>query len=250
MYEFAASVLSPFCDAQYYFSPEYAMHMVQETAGRMASVKNCGIPVLLKESKSWVIVSASIDIFSKPYWMTDLALEGYYFQPSAGLVPRRVWCRTPDGEYAFKADSLWGVVSVDENGRHKLIDPRIVTDRFDYDRNIPGDALAQRYRKFDINSFGKEAHSVVHKVIRKDCDINCHANNLKYVEWIVNYIPDDAYADDRDIRKIDICYINELHYGDVVELKYVSDQDGSYYVSVGGAAFAHLIFDRIPRVRF
>ena len=49
MYEFAASVLSPFCDAQYYFSPEYAMHMVQETAGRMASVKNCGIPVLLKE---------------------------------------------------------------------------------------------------------------------------------------------------------------------------------------------------------
>ena len=250
MLEYRTSIITPFCDSSYYLSSEYSMHFIQETTGRMAARCNCDIPELLKENRSWVVLSVSVDIYCKPYWMTDVVLEGYYFQPVGRFVPRRTCCRMPDGAYAFKADSLWGVVSVGEYGEHRLIDPSAVVHGITHDIMKPDDTFASRYRRFDMDSFGTEIYVHKHKVLPKDCDINGHVNNLKYIEWAVNHIPQTAYDLGRDISKIEVCYVKELHVGETIDLKYACTGNRDYYVSIGDAAFAHFTYDFVPRIRF
>ncbi len=226
------------------------MHFVQETTGRMAAQRNCDIPELLKENKSWVVLSVSIDVFFKPYWMTDVVMEGYYFQSVGRFVPRRVCCRMPNGAYAFKADSFWGVVSVGEGGEHRLIDPSAVVSGIEPDAVKPDEPFANRYRRFDVDSFGTAINAHKHEVLAKDCDINGHANNLKYIEWAVGCIPAAAYASGKDINKIEVCYIKELHAGETVELKCTHVGIEDYYVSVGDAAFVHFAYSAVPSIRF
>ena len=63
-------------------------------------------------------------------------------------------------------------------------------------------------------------------VTRRDTDTNGHANNVKYLEWAMDDLPDAIY-DEMDLKDIRIVYRKECMRGDRVELKtFVQDTDG------------------------
>lgn len=60
-------------------------------------------------------------------------------------------------------------------------------------------------------------------VTRRDTDTNGHANNVKYLEWVMDDIPDDIY-ENMALRDIRIVYRKECRRGDIVTIKsYLAD---------------------------
>lgn len=60
-------------------------------------------------------------------------------------------------------------------------------------------------------------------VTRRDTDTNGHANNVKYLEWVMDEIPDEIYAD-MALRDIRIVYRKECRRGETVTIQtYLSD---------------------------
>ena len=55
-------------------------------------------------------------------------------------------------------------------------------------------------------------------VTRRDTDTNGHANNVKYLEWVMDDIPDEIYAD-MALKDIRIVYRKECMRGDTVTVK-------------------------------
>ena len=55
-------------------------------------------------------------------------------------------------------------------------------------------------------------------VTRRDTDTNTHANNVKYLEWVMDDIPDESYVDMR-LKDIRIVYRKECMRGDVINVK-------------------------------
>lgn len=63
-------------------------------------------------------------------------------------------------------------------------------------------------------------------VTRRDTDTNGHANNVKYLEWIMDDIPDEIYVA-LALRDIRIVYRKECLRGDTITIKtYLQETDG------------------------
>ena len=65
-------------------------------------------------------------------------------------------------------------------------------------------------------------------VTRRDTDTNGHANNVKYLEWALDDVPDEIY-DGMTLKDIRVVYRKECHRGDVVHTKtFVEEKDGEW----------------------
>ncbi|MDD3907653.1 MAG: thioesterase, partial [Bacteroidales bacterium] len=73
---------------------------------------------------------------------------------------------------------------------------------------------------------GIDGHSVSrHRVKYSDIDFNRHANSMKYLEWMVDLFPLEAFSHQR-IKRVDINYINEVLFGEIVEIYQDFSQTG------------------------
>ncbi len=59
-----------------------------------------------------------------------------------------------------------------------------------------------------------------HKVVYSDIDFNCHANSMKYLQWVIDTMPIEKLTD-REFDRVEINFIHESRYGEVLTI--VSD---------------------------
>lgn len=248
MFEYKTILPSPFTDKDYYFSPEFAFYYIQEVSGRHMMKHGTGIPHLLKEDKSWVLLHTHLEFYKKVYWQTELTISTHAFKPKGITVPRVVECVTDKGDKVFSSYSLWGVVEA-KNGVHRLINPSSVTDRVGYDDETPF-KMPPRLKRIDNLEklvLLKQEKRTIHY---NDIDINGHVNNLKYSSWIVSALSENDFLNDNSIKEMDILFSKELRANDSVTVSLYKNQDGSYYATINDAAFASIKIGKIEKECF
>lgn len=243
MYNFNTEIISPFCDNQYYLAPEYCFHYIQEVAGRHAMSKDLGIPSLIKQDKSWVLLSTHLDFKRKVYWQTPVTITTWALPPQGIICPRKTVCKDDKGQVVFEADSIWAIVGI-ENGNHRIIRPNNITDALGYDSD-GNDTIHPRLKKFDMDSF-ENVVSKKQRVVYTDCDINNHVNNLKYSSWMIGALPKEAYEGEKDVVEMDILFSHEVYVDDIVDIKMHRNGD-EYHCSVDDASFAHIKMGKVEK---
>ena len=61
---------------------------------------------------------------------------------------------------------------------------------------------------------------------RRDIDTNDHVNNVKYLEWVYNHVPDEIYNNYR-VNSLKVAYKKETLLGEHVEIKLFQRKQGS-----------------------
>lgn len=64
-----------------------------------------------------------------------------------------------------------------------------------------------------------------------DIDINGHVNSIKYIDHILDLFPLDLYQSHR-VKRFEIAYVNESHYGDTLQFYCDDKGGGEYHVEV------------------
>ena len=85
---------------------------------------------------------------------------------------------------------------------HSGQEPAIPDEKFFMPKETEGDLLSTRTLP----------------VTRRDTDTNGHANNVKYLEWAMDDVPDEIY-DGMSLADVRIVYRKECVRGDIVEIK-------------------------------
>ena len=184
-----------------------------------ASLLGVGMRDLMKDGHSWMISGMSICFLRPAKAREAVTLETW---PSG--VRRRVVCtrdyiiRNAEGKVLVKATSDWIYVDV-VNRKICMLTPTLAT-------------LAPAWApRVDIEPAGrapeKEGEPFKTKVLirRADTDINRHVNNVHYVEWLFEALPDEIYS--RDLKRLDITYRQEAVRGEVLESTAWLCQEGS-----------------------
>lgn len=245
MYTYTTILPSPYTDKEYYLSPEFAFYYIQEAAGRHAMRQKVGIPHLLLENKSWVILHTHLEFYKKPYWQAQLQLSTYAFAPKGIMAPRVVDAVTEGGEKIFHSYSLWGVVEA-SNGHHRLINPQMVADKMGID---DGSAfpMPERLKRFDTSHLEciKTEERHLHYT---DIDINGHLNNLKYSSFVISSLPEEEFENGNSIKEMDILFSKELYLDDTVEVKVYKDENSVYYVAINDACFSRVKFGEVQKL--
>ncbi len=87
----------------------------------------------------------------------------------------------------------------------------------------------------DINAEVESEFEREFFVRRNDIDINLHVNNKKYVEWLLESVPDETYEGCR-LKFLDAVYRQEINKGSVICSGCSTETSGSQEIG-----FAHMI---------
>lgn len=83
---------------------------------------------------------------------------------------------------------------------------------------------------------GDPAFTAEFRVRRSDLDMNDHVNNVHYVEWLAEAVPEDVWRGNR-IAELDVEYKRAAQFGDTVRIDTYDTGGGAYIhtMSTGGA---------------
>ena len=184
---------------------------LQEIAGNHADKLNLGIGKLQKGGVSWMLSRLRVSVKRDVRWGDELVVRTWPSGTKGKLSATRDFSGAVGGEDVFEGVSEWLVVD--------LASQRIVKlpDNFKElaPEGTPRVALAQEASGGKFTALGKTDSTSPILVRRSDHDFNDHVNNVHYVEWALEAVPESFR--ERLTTRLDIVFRQSAHAGDELE---------------------------------
>lgn len=212
-YTIAHHIASYMTDRYKRFKAVSFMEIAQEAAMKAAEPLGFGYDSLDQHHTVWVLSRFHIKFLDNPNWREDVELQTWHKGTSGLLFLRDFRLTNPDGTPRIIATSSWLVMDILER---RLVRPDRMEGIVPADGQEFGDAVAEPAPKLVMPKTAEPEVIGKHKVVFSDIDLNGHANNTKYVEWVLNALPE---ADvDSTLKELIINYNQELRPGEEVSL--------------------------------
>lgn len=177
--------------------------LLQEAAGEHARASDReGFPLSNGGWSTWVMSRLALEVDRRPRMRERIEVETW---PSSldGLRATRDFRVTHGGSVLARATSLWFLLDV-ERRRPVRLPPA-----------MKGFEVRDKERALGLGDEPRAPENVEHQrsfdVRRSDLDRVGHANNVRFVEWVLEGVPDGD-----GLRGVDVLYRSEAVYGDTV----------------------------------
>ncbi len=201
-------------------SPQNMVKYLMEAAIEHTERTEYPVKRLFEMKRGWVVINWVIKVEEYPAYRDELKISTWAKYGST-LQATRFFTVENNGRTVAEAASRWAFIDLEK--RHAVRFPREMEDAYCCDRPAPFDP-----GRFVIPAENEEnmisEKSLV--VRRSETDSNGHTNNIRYVEWAVDDVPDDIYYGyiPSEIR---VLYRKECRAGDRVNVKtYMRNTDG------------------------
>lgn len=207
--------------------PVAFMNIAQEMANTQASALKFGYYELIKANQVWVLSRIKIRFYAPPkwgdkvrmytwhkgahslFWLRDFAMYKVASrqESSTDLTP------LASPELCAVCSSYWVII----NTMTRRIERTSVINENELAMAYSGkmDVMDEECGKLSAPADAGMTEVAGHVVSYSDVDFNKHANNAKYIEWIMDILP-HGLSLDRVIKSIQINYITEAKLDDKV----------------------------------
>lgn len=168
-----------------------------------------GVEYLHNRKRAWVLSSWQID-FLEEIKLEDEISVGTWAYGNKGIYGyRNFHITTPEGKSLVKTNSLWIYVNT-ETGMPERVKPEEI-DPYGKEPKLDMEYLE---RKIKVEGQGQTQDSFA---IRKyHIDTNGHVNNSWYLQFAMEYLPDDFDETGCRLKRLRAEYKNSAVYGDVI----------------------------------
>jgi acyl-ACP thioesterase len=156
---------------------------MQEAASRHAAALGVSIHQLLAENYTWLLSRLKIKIAASPGWDDRIEVNTWPSGTQQLFALRDFKMNGADGQTIAAAISAWLVIDLQKR-RPVRIAPFV--ERL---KPIEGSHILNG-RLDKLPALNDPAHEKSFVVRYSDLDINQHANNVKFVEWLIEGVPD------------------------------------------------------------
>jgi len=170
---------------------------------------------------AWILMRIRLEIDSYPVLGQELKVETWPQDPRA-LYERDYRVSDTDGNALVRAASTWIIMNLStrEIKRDKFLDYFGIETK--KERAIEGGV--GRLKPIE------GAETVYEKEIRfSDIDYNWHANNARYVDFIMDTYPIEVYKK-LEVKAIEVHYVNEMGPGEFVLIRRLEVEEGKDYI--------------------
>ncbi len=190
-------------------SIEMLCRLFQETAGNHVRELGIGIETLISQGITWVLSRFHIRVHQYPQWRERIRIETWPSDAYSFFAFRDFQVFNQQNQLLVSSSSLWLIL--DLKTRRPLRIP---------DHIIAMNKMKERERalvdKFDTIWRPQQVTLEKRFTVRgSDIDLNQHVNNVSYVEWAVETVPQEIWQT-HQITEIEVSFREETMYGDVV----------------------------------
>ena len=200
-YKRTFSVTSFDVDAKKQASLQSVARYLQEMATQHAIHLNLGFEDMLKENRAWVLAQMLISINRFPKFTEEYSITTWSNGPEGRYAMRDFVIHDAAGEKIGGASSTWFVIDIDEKNICRL------------DNYFPGYDYEQVEfvlgRKPERVKVAPSADIEEHARVRfSDLDINGHMNNVRYLDHIIDMIP-QSFRMQHELFEIEMNFLKE-----------------------------------------
>lgn len=184
-------------------------NLMQLTANVHADLGGVGFGDLASYDQSWVMNRMRIEVYKLPVWSNQVEIRTWVEELKSVKSNRNfeLYCQ---GEKYVGVSSLWAVLNTKTRRPDAL---QIDTSHVERYPELHATEFANR--KLSSDFIVHETYD--YKVQFSDLDIVKHANNVKYLEWCLNYMDVDIILKNK-IKAIDLNFVKELSLNDSVTI--------------------------------
>lgn len=201
------------------------LRFLQEIAVLASDKVGYGINNVDETHLVWILLNWKVQIFGNPIWNSKLKI--------------RTWARSARKLYSYRdfemfdennnliciASSKWVLLNIETNSIERISNE--IIEKYEYidKRVFPSDFVEKLEEPENIdNSFS-------YIVQRRDIDTNHHVNNLNYLDFAYNAIPDDVY-DSTSFKNIEIMYKKSAVYREELICLYSKTDENTHVVTI------------------
>ena len=207
-------------------SPTTILALLEETAAdHCYSIKH-GLYDLIKQNIGWVLVSGIMKMERYPEYKENIIIRTWLSRYSTVKGIRENIIFDEQGHIIGSAKSLW--VFFDIKRRRPVQIFADIKEKWSFcnEESIKHD-ISKMIKAIDSASYIEEF-----KVNRYDVDMNQHVSNIRYLQWVIDTIPDEI-IDNKFLHTIDGRFIAEAQFGDEITSlteKYICDNSFSHTI--------------------
>ena len=190
-----------------------AMNCMQEAAILHADQVGNSISDLAQNHLVWMLVQWHVKLLGEASWNDSVDVVTWPRSMERLTSVRNFELLNSRGERIAVGASNWILVNTD-TGRVTRITPEIAALYDLTPRDVFDDPLPKAPQGLGDETFAG-------RVLRRDLDTNHHVNNLVYLDYSREALPEEAAA--MDFREISVYYHKQLFLGDPIRCYYHSD---------------------------
>lgn len=219
-------------DANHNFRPTAMLDLMQEAAGRDASVLGFGYDDMIGSNTAWVLSRTRVVFHKNPKWRDTVNLKTWHKGANRIFYLRDFVLDSQDGERLVSATTSWLIIDL---ASRRMVRNTTLAENFD--NSGMGHAIEEPADKVVLPKDSQLELVHTHKVVWSDIDTNGHVNNVKYAVWALDAV-DFEIAKGRELKEMLINYDSEVMPGSEVELYRTSvvESDACVYYVVGKVA--------------
>ena len=184
----------------------YLLNLMQEVAWQHTTVCRAGWLDLAKENCFWALTKMRVRIYRMPNWLEEVELHTWGKPGPFVVQPRDFEMYDVDGKLLMQATSDWVILDCDTFKPQKLehFNDRIACVDGKHAIETPAPKILP---------LKKQDGGEVHQVLFSDIDVNQHVNNVKYVQWALDNLP-DGFQVKQSLKELSINFVTQAVLGD------------------------------------
>ena len=198
------------------------LRLLQEAAALASDQVGYGMKDVAVKRVAWMLTGWRLELRRRPLWPGSLTIHTWPLSLD-GFFSDREFEIFSGGELAALATSRWLLVNID-TGHAARITPEIAAAYTLDDRTVFSVPMPTAGR-----SDPAAAETFSHTVGRRDIDTNHHVNNLHYLDYGLEALPEDVWRNLPDT--VEILFRREIRLGTTIRCLY-SLKEGRHQVEI------------------
>lgn len=201
------------------------LRIMQEVAGLNSDAKGYGLNDTPKTGLAWLILNWKLKVFSRPKWNTNLTIKTWTRSSNPLFSYRDLEIHDDKNNLIAIATSKWILFDVNKKSITKL--PQEVQESFNcIDKSVFSEKIKEKLKEPESSKL-----ILKYKIQRRDIDTNHHVNNLNYLDYAYEALPEGVYSN-MNFSNIEIMYKHEAKLGDTLSIFYSHTEDDEYVVTI------------------
>ncbi|TJX14173.1 acyl-ACP thioesterase [Tissierella creatinini] len=201
-------------DKDGYIRPENLLAYLGETSNLHSDSIGLGLKELKSSNYCWILNRWRARFFKHPRVRDEITIETWCSGIDKFYASREFAVYDKDEDIIFKGSTQW--VFLDLNKGRPVRVPEEVGKPYGECKDKLLEDFYDFRKDYEVEK-GLEFH-----VRRSDIDSNKHVNNVKYLNWILEAVPDDI-VDKHRLYDLDIFYKKEVKQGNTIESSILQD---------------------------
>lgn len=201
------------------------LRLLQEVAGIHSGLLGYGVNDIPKTGIAWILLNWKLKVFSRPHTSSPLIVKTWIRSENPLFFYRDFSVYDENNNLVALASSKWVLFDINKKSITKI--PEEFKSRYSYLNKFAfEDKWNEKIKEPEDSKF------VMNYIVqRRDIDTNHHVNNLYYLDYAIEALPEDIYNSSK-FSNVEIMYKHEAKIGDTLSLFYSCNKNNEFIITI------------------